>query len=314
MASKNPGVQFPKNCDPSVRIAIQQLTTKIMGLESTPTFAGMTLTGLTASRLIYADADKALTSVSDLTTWIAGTTNQVTVTDDSDGTVTLSLPQNIHTGATPTFAGLTLTGDLVLPKTTGNGIKVDTATPTFGWRDLLGKITNAGGANKPTNATYRSGISQFQFSAGDESIIEFHIPHDYVAGTDIFLHVHWSHIGTFVTGGSLTFTAESAYAKGHEQAAFSAPASGTFVSDTATATQYHHMVSETQLSASSPAGLQLDTDDLEPDGVVLMRLEMTTNNITVSEGAVPDPFIHFVDIHYQSTNIATKAKVPDFYA
>jgi len=200
---------------------------------------------------------------------------------------------------------------VIIPKASGNGIKVDRTTPTFGWRDIIGNITNAGGGNKPTNMAYRGGITQFKFSAGDESVLEFHLPHDYVKGTDIYLHVHWSHISTLVTGGTITFTAESCYSKGHNQAPFSAPVTGTFTG-TASTTQYQHIISEVQYSASSPSGLQLDTDDLEPDGVILVRLEMTTNSIT-SSGAVPDPFIHTIDIHYQSTNIATKDKVPDFY-
>lgn len=42
---------------------------------------------------------------------LTGTTNQITVTDNgANSTVVLSLPQNIHTAATPTFAGLTLSG------------------------------------------------------------------------------------------------------------------------------------------------------------------------------------------------------------
>jgi hypothetical protein len=40
---------------------------------------------------------------------IQGTTNQVNVSH-SAGAITLSTPQNIHTGASPTFAGLTLSG------------------------------------------------------------------------------------------------------------------------------------------------------------------------------------------------------------
>lgn len=40
---------------------------------------------------------------------LLGTNNQVTVTQNTSD-MTLSLPQDIHTGATPTFAGLTLTG------------------------------------------------------------------------------------------------------------------------------------------------------------------------------------------------------------
>jgi hypothetical protein len=40
---------------------------------------------------------------------LTGTSNQVIVTNGA-GSITLSLPQSIHTGATPTFAGMTLTG------------------------------------------------------------------------------------------------------------------------------------------------------------------------------------------------------------
>lgn len=40
---------------------------------------------------------------------ITGTSNQVSVTN-GPGSITLALPQNIHTGATPTFAGETLSG------------------------------------------------------------------------------------------------------------------------------------------------------------------------------------------------------------
>lgn len=75
---------------------------------------------LTASRLLGSDASRDLVSVANLASWIAGTSNRVTVTNDGDGTVTLSGPQDIHSGASPTFAGLTLTGlSGVLKATTG---------------------------------------------------------------------------------------------------------------------------------------------------------------------------------------------------
>jgi hypothetical protein len=59
---------------------------------------------------------------------IAGTTNQVTVSGSGSETaaVTLSLPQNIHTGATPQFAGATLTGALAMGSSKITGL----ATPT----------------------------------------------------------------------------------------------------------------------------------------------------------------------------------------
>ena len=75
---------------------------------ASPEFTGLTLSGLTASRLMATDGSKAADSVAALSSWIAGTVNQITVADDGDGTITLSLPQDIHTGASPEFTGLTL--------------------------------------------------------------------------------------------------------------------------------------------------------------------------------------------------------------
>lgn len=79
----------------------------------TPVYDSIKLTDLTASRLVSTDASKVLES-SDVSSWIAGTVNQVVVTDDGDGTATLSTPQDIHVGATPTFAGMTLNGNLLM--------------------------------------------------------------------------------------------------------------------------------------------------------------------------------------------------------
>lgn len=218
------------------------------------------------------------------------------------------------TGIFKVLAAATVTGILTLEKTSGIGIKVDSVAPTFGWRDILGDVLPRNiGASRPTLAVYRDALREFQFGAGDEEYLKFHIPHDHVAGTDIHLHFHWSHTGTLVTGGTVTFEYEISYSKGHNQAAFPASVSGT-VAGTASTTQYQQVLSEGQISAASPSAAQIDTDDLEPDGLILTRYGVQANDITVSGGGVPDPFIHFVDIHYQSTNIATKDKAPDFYA
>ena len=91
----------------SLRQAFQKLASINLGHTSTPRFAGLTLTELTASRLIWTDASKALAS-KDLVDLVDGTANQVTVTDDGDGTITLSLPQDIATTSSPTFDDLTV--------------------------------------------------------------------------------------------------------------------------------------------------------------------------------------------------------------
>ena len=208
----------------------------------------------------------------------------------------------------------TITADgLNLPKTSGKGIKVDIATPTYGWRDLLGDVfaRNTGGT-KPAFTTYRDSLLDYQFGVADEEYFKFHIPHDNVAGTNIHLHIHWSHTGALVNGGNVIFEYEITYAKGHNQAPFPASVGTTFIG-TVSVTRYQHIITEVRISSITPDANQIDTTALEPDGVIIARLVLNANNITVSGGGVPDPFIHYVDIHYQSTNIGTKDKAPDFY-
>jgi hypothetical protein len=55
---------------------------------------------------------------------IAGTANQVNVSGSGSETaaVTLSLPQNIHSGATPSFAGMSLSGNLAMGSNTITGL------------------------------------------------------------------------------------------------------------------------------------------------------------------------------------------------
>ncbi len=209
--------------------------------------------------------------------------------------------------------GVLSDGGIILPKASGKGIKVDLASPTFGWRDLKGDlVTRNTGASKPTLAVFKGGCQDYQFAAGKEEYFKYHIPHDHVPGTDLHLHFHWSHIGTLVTGGTVVFDYEATYAKGFDQSPFGTNAVGT-ITGTASTVQYQKIISEGQFSPSSPSAAQKDTDNLEPDGVRLVTAGVNANNLTVSGGGVPDPFIHYVDIHYQSTNMATKQKAPDFY-
>lgn len=207
---------------------------------------------------------------------------------------------------------------LTLPKTSGKGIKVDIASPTFGYRDLLGEIKILSpGASDPTLATFRDSIKSFSFSnvAMNEVYFHYHIPHDYVPSSDIFIHFHWAQNvvdsgGAAGAPGVVKWQAEVTYAKGHNQAAF--PASfTTSVTQTASGTQYQHMLIEIQLSASAPSATQIDSDILEPDGLLIARIFRDPTDVADTLNQVP--FLHHVDIHYQSTNIATKAKAPDFY-
>jgi hypothetical protein len=209
--------------------------------------------------------------------------------------------------------GLSGDGKLILPKTSGLGIQVDLATPTFPWADITGEIILRGvGATDPAFNTYRGNIRGYQFAVNDEVWNVFHIPHDYVPGSDLFIHCHWSHAATTVTGGSVTWGFDITSARGHNQEAFAASVNPT-VAQNASTTQYQHMIAEVQFSAGSPSATQINNSTIEPDSLVLVRTYLSANAMTVSGGGVPDPFLHTVDIHYQSTGIGTKQKAPAFY-
>jgi hypothetical protein len=221
------------------------------------------------------------------------------------------------------------TTDWVINKTSGVGIKVDLANPTFGWADLLGdQFAKNTGGTKPTLVAYNSeipgtSIDAWQFSDGDEAFLSFHIPHDYVPGTDIYLHIHWSQNNVGATGGTIDFKYFAIYAKGHNQVSGSAftstPITATFssidIDDSGSGgsglAQYQQHITEVIISGASATVALFDRDDFEPDGVIELTFEMDANNLT---GTPSDPFIHYIDIHYQTTAIiGTKDKAPDFY-
>jgi hypothetical protein len=214
-----------------------------------------------------------------------------------------------------TFAsGLVLGDHLRMPKTKGKGVQIGSA---FGWRDIIGDVSprEAPGAGVPVLATFRGGtVRTWFYAANDKCDMVFHMPHDYVPGSDLHLHLHWSHNGTGISG-QLVVTFAVSYARGHDQAAFAAEVAPVLTVSTpniATVPQYQHRIDELQLSAAAPSATQLDSDLLEPDGLLLINLNTTTIP-TITGGTRAQPTFLTLDLHYQSTNVGTAAKAPNFY-
>lgn len=215
--------------------------------------------------------------------------------------------------SSPTYGTVTVTDNIIISKTSGEGIKLDPATPTFGWRDIIGPVVpKATGAGSPTRRQYAGGnVYDWSFAENDVCDFGFHIPHDYVPGSDLHIHVHWSHNGTNITGNAV-FTFYWQYAKGHNQANFHAEKSTTITyntTDLATTPQYRHRIDEVAITASSGDSSHTLNTDIEVDGVIMGQLKLTTLP-TITGGNL---FIHTVDLHYQSTNLATKQKAPNFW-
>lgn len=206
---------------------------------------------------------------------------------------------------------------LMVPAERGaTGILVDSlGTPDYGWNDLLGEVfvPDPTEPTAPSMVTYVSTIRQLRFDPNDEAQLRFHMPHDYAVGTDIFIHVHWSHTSGVVTGGSVTWGFELMYAKGHAEGVFGASSITVVELQAASLDARRHMVCEAAASIAGGAANLFDTADIEPDGLVLGRVFLVANNITVSSGPAPDVFLHAVDIHHRTTNVGTKNRSPDFW-
>jgi hypothetical protein len=170
-------------------------------------------------------------------------------------------------------------------------------------------------ADAPELLAMRGGsVRGWAYDINDKADIRFCLPHDYAPGTDIYLHIYWAHNGQIISG-NLVATCLHIYAKGHDQEIF--PVEKTILisestPDIATIPQYSNRLTEVQLSASSPTGSQIDSDNLEPDGTILLNLGITTLP-TISGGSTSKIFITGIDIHYQTTGINTKQKTIPFY-
>jgi hypothetical protein len=207
-----------------------------------------------------------------------------------------------------------MTSHLTMPKTSGIGIKVDEVTPTFGWRDLEGVLVpKSQGVGSPALATFRGNLRWFNYANGDDMDVMLHMPHDYVPGSDIYLHLHWAHNGTNISGSSV-INYYISYGKGHSQEPFPAEKnitqtlSGLNLTNTP---QYQTRIDEFVISTPGGSATLLDTNKLEPDGLIWIHFDWTT--IPTITGGSGKPFGLYLDVHYQSTNLPTKNKAPNFY-
>ena len=265
-------------------------------------------------------SDTSLHLSSTQSTWLNAVTATSTEVNYLSG-VTSSVQTQLNAkqasiGYTPlNKAGDSILGSLSFPKDAGVGVKIENG---YGWKDLIGDVSpRPGSSAAPTQKNFMSTIRGWAYAANDQFDCTFHVPHDYAPGTDLFVHAHWSHNGTTISG-SLKIDLNVTYAKGHQQQVFATPKvlsinpTGLSISTT---TQYYHRVDEVQLSTSGGSSTLLDTTQIEVDGIILISGTVSTiPSISGSSSGTNSPFIFTVDLHYQSTGLPTKNKTPNFYA
>jgi hypothetical protein len=171
-----------------------------------------------------------------------------------------------------------------------------------GWRDITAEITVRGvGASDPTWSQIGSGpFYSYKFAVSDECWMAFHVPHDYIPGTDIYIHTHWLPDGTNTAEVKWQYT--YTYAHGHNQDNFSATGTTVTAAQSPPGTAYRHMVTESNA---------ITITDMEVDGIIYVHIERITNGGTDNTDGI---FVLTNDIHYESNNSATLNRAPDFYS
>jgi hypothetical protein len=204
----------------------------------------------------------------------------------------------------------------VFPKEQDKGIKIDTDSPDWGWQDINGGLIVD--FDSPVHAVISplgiGGLKALKFVENSEAYATFHMPHDYAMGTDLFIHIHWTHNSQVVTGGSLTWAFELGYSKGYNQLTTPQHIIVPVIQDSSTL-QFSHHIAETACSVNGGSPAQLNTSELEPDGILHARVYLDSNDLVVSSGTKEDVeiFAFTCDIHYKSTGLGTKNKNPNFW-
>jgi len=134
----------------------------------------VTFSGLTAMRLLAIDSSNKVVNTN-LNQWINGTGNQITVTDNGNGTVTMSAPQDIHSGASPTFADLTLSSPSTIYGLDHDSFAGYVAAEHLNWTVNTGSVID-------DNNIAASSITQHEGS----------ITHNNLAGVTAKEHIDWT--------------------------------------------------------------------------------------------------------------------------
>ena len=209
----------------------------------------------------------------------------------------------------------TVEGSLNFPKDPGVALKIENQ---FGWVDLIGDITpRQNGVDAPSLKQFNGNIYYYAFAIRNKSDCQFHIPHDYAPGSDLYAHIHWSHNGSAISG-SFIVNMYVTYAKGHGQGTFTniipmvISETGLTITNTP---QFCHKVTEVKISTAGGGTNFINTNDIEVDGIVSINFDVVTiPSISGSISSTNLPFVFCLDLHMQSTGLSTKNKSPNFYA
>lgn len=212
-------------------------------------------------------------------------------------------------------AGDSMTGSLSLPKTSGDGILLD---GNYAWVDIIGDVVpKHSGTGAAVFENFIGNIPAWAHTSTSYGKLEYHIPHNYAVGTDIYLHFHWGHNGTSISG-DFVIDLDITYAKRtYPASSFVTPVTSQISLTSLNMTnspQYCHRVDEIKISIPGGSASMLNTNNIEVDGLIMVGYSTSTIPSITGSSSVNLPFVLQADLHMQSTGVGTFNKDPGYYA
>jgi len=170
-----------------------------------------------------------------------------------------------------------------------------------GYKDLLPTGGySPGGALDPTVKTFKAPLLLPAFAgsgANNQATYRFHIPHDWVIGSDFYMHTHWA-LNEVSPTGNVKWKITWCYARGYELGDFGTEIVTTIADADVNSTKYAHHISESE--AITPAILG---ENAQIDGIILACVERDTSDTNND-----DAFLIEFDLHYLSDGNTTVDK------
>jgi len=160
-----------------------------------------------------------------------------------------------------------------------------------------------GGVAAPATVNTIGLHEMLEFSGTTDKHITFiyHVPHDFVEGSDLFFHIH--HLPTAVSpSGTVDWTVHYQYAQGYQFGTFSGTDLDSFMTVDLTATsalQYDHMITEGLAINDAVVGSVIRTD-----GIFIATLYRHATTDTSVDAEI---FLE-MDMHYLSDGTKTVNK------
>ena len=167
------------------------------------------------------------------------------------------------------------------------------------WDDLrMGGSVKLSGASDPTLKVFRGGLRAWAFIDGatvKEVFLQGQLPHSYLEGSDLKLHIHWGHISA-ADNGAVVWQAEWDWT--NIGGAMAAPTtSAASAANVLAAEQYFQKI--TQIVTMPGTGKKISS---------ILTIRLFRDPTRAGDTSTADAFLFEVDAHYQLDRAGSKGE------